>query len=159
MQAIEALVLGYWPLAKRTAYLIVQDSAAADDIAQEAVLAALEALERFDPGRPLGPWVHRIALNRAINHVRSAPRRREVSTAEPLASATSTSDGLSEPILAALRDLDPIDRSIVVGRHLLGFEPQELAVELKMNPATVRTRLHRALELLRTQLEEVADAH
>ena len=43
----EALFRAYWPRAHRAAYLVVHDSAAAEDIAQEAFLAAIRALDRF----------------------------------------------------------------------------------------------------------------
>ena len=57
----------HWPRAHRAAYLVVHDAAAAEDIAQEAFLAAVRALDRFDRKRPFGPWLHRIVVNRAID--------------------------------------------------------------------------------------------
>src|ERR1700730_9193603 len=57
--AIEALFRLHWPRAYRAAYLVVHDGAAAEDIAQEAFLAALRRLDRFHRWRPYGPWVHR----------------------------------------------------------------------------------------------------
>src|SRR3954463_8213582 len=76
--AIDELFQAHWPAAHRAAYLVVHDSAAAEDIAQEAFLSALRALDRFDRRRPFGPWLHRIVVNRAIDHVRSRALRREV---------------------------------------------------------------------------------
>ena len=68
---IEALFRLHWPRAHRAAYLVVHDAAAAEDIAQEAFLSALRALDRFDRRRPLGPWLHRIVVNRAIDWSRA----------------------------------------------------------------------------------------
>src|SRR5437016_6230623 len=51
---------------------------AAQEVAQEAFLAAIGALDRFDLGRPLGPWLHRIAVNRAIDLFRARQLRHEV---------------------------------------------------------------------------------
>src|SRR5256884_1265289 len=73
----EALFRAYWPRAHRAAYLVVHDSAAAEDIAQEAFLAAIRALDRFDRSRPFGPWLHRIVVNRAIDWARARALRRE----------------------------------------------------------------------------------
>jgi len=56
----------------------------ADDVAQEAFIRAYQALDRFDPSRPFGPWIGRIAANLAVNHVRS-PEARE----DPLPRAPS----------------------------------------------------------------------
>ena len=49
---------------------------AAEDIAQEAFLAAVRNLDRFDRRRPFGPWLHRIVVNRAIDWSRAAPTPR-----------------------------------------------------------------------------------
>src|SRR5207237_7350256 len=75
---LETLFRHHWPLAYRAAYLVVHDAAAAEDIAQEAFLAAVRALDRFDRRRPFGPWLHRIVVNRAIDWSRRRELRREV---------------------------------------------------------------------------------
>src|SRR6058998_4283305 len=75
---LEALFRHHWPRAYREAYLVVHDSAAAEDIAQEAFLAAVRGLDRFDRRRPFGPWLHRIVVNRAIDWSRSRALRGEV---------------------------------------------------------------------------------
>ena len=74
---LEALFRHHWPRAYRAAYLVVHDSAAAEDIAQEAFLAAVRTLDRFDRRRPFGPWLHRIVVNRAIDWSRARTLRRE----------------------------------------------------------------------------------
>src|SRR5216117_3697660 len=74
---LEALYREHWPRAYRAAYLVVHDAAAAEDIAQEAFLAAVRALDRFDRRRPFGPWLHRIAVNRAIDWTRARATRAE----------------------------------------------------------------------------------
>jgi RNA polymerase sigma-70 factor, ECF subfamily len=74
---LEALFREHWPRAHRAAFLVVQDGAAAEDIAQEAFLAALRNLDRFDRRRPFGPWLHRLVVNRAIDWSRARALRRE----------------------------------------------------------------------------------
>src|SRR3989440_6632094 len=78
---LEALFRAHWPRAYRAAYLVVHDGAAAEDIAQEAFLAAIRSLDRFDRKRPFGPWLHRIAVNRAIDWSRARTLRREAGEA------------------------------------------------------------------------------
>src|SRR5439155_3952058 len=93
---VEALFRHHWPLAYRAAYLVVHDAAAAEDIAQEAFLAALRALDRFDRRRPFGPWLHRIVVNRAIDWARARSLRREVGAdalVEPPAPEQRPDDG------------------------------------------------------------------
>src|SRR5438034_2727054 len=74
---LEALFREHWPRAYRAAYLVVHDAAAAEDIAQEAFLSAVRALDRFDRRRPFGPWLNRIVVNRAIDWARARALRRE----------------------------------------------------------------------------------
>src|SRR5262245_24010008 len=77
-EAMEELFRRHWPRAHRAAWLVVHDTAAAEDVAQEAFLAAVRSLDRFDRRRPFGPWLHRIVVNRAIDHARAREVRREV---------------------------------------------------------------------------------
>src|SRR4051794_2643336 len=86
---IEALFRHHWPRAYRAAYLVVHDAAAAEDIAQEAFLAAVRALDRFDRGRPFGPWLHRIVVNRAIDWSRARALRAEAELTEHAAPAAA----------------------------------------------------------------------
>src|SRR5215212_100767 len=81
---LEALFRLHWPRAYRAAFLVVHD-AAAEDIAQEAFLAAIRNLDRFDRGRPFGPWLHRIVVNRAIDWTRARQLRSETELAEGVA--------------------------------------------------------------------------
>src|SRR3954453_6651269 len=76
--AIEELFRRHWRETHRAAYVIVRDAPAAEDIAQEAFLSALGALDRFDRRRPFAPWLHRIAVNRAIDWSRARTASREV---------------------------------------------------------------------------------
>jgi RNA polymerase sigma-70 factor, ECF subfamily len=81
--AIEALVRANWDAAHRAAFLIVHDAGAAEDICQEAMLAAVRAIDGFDRRRPFRPWLHRIVVNRALDWLRAQRRRAEVA-AEPI---------------------------------------------------------------------------
>src|ERR1700756_1913633 len=54
---VEVLFRRRWPRAYRAAFLIVHDHAAAEDSAQEAFVAAIRRLDRFDRRRPFAPWL------------------------------------------------------------------------------------------------------
>jgi RNA polymerase sigma-70 factor (ECF subfamily) len=151
---VEALFRHHWPLAYRAAYLVVHDAAAAEDIAQEAFLAALRSLDRFDRRRPFGPWLHRIVVNRAIDWARARAIRAEVSddgTLERAAAQARPRAGESDaPALAAgLADLSPEHRAVIVLRHLLEYTPGEIAELLGLPRGTVNSRLRRGLDALR----------
>jgi RNA polymerase sigma-70 factor (ECF subfamily) len=151
--AAEAFVREHWDTAYRTAFLIVQDATAAEDVAQEAMLAALRAMDRFDRRRRPGPWVHRIVANKSIDWLRARQRRAEVAEIEAEGEAPAP-DALPAELAAALGALEPDERAIVVLRHLLDYSSREIARMLDMPAATVRTKLRRSLERLRTTLEE-----
>jgi RNA polymerase sigma-70 factor, ECF subfamily len=148
---LEALFHAHWPRAHRAAYLVVHDSALAEDIAQEAFLAAIRNLDRFDRRRPFGPWLHRIVVNRAIDAARARGLRREAELEDDVAVADppATAD---RNVLAALAALPPDQRAVIVMRHLLGYTPGEIARVLDLPRGTVNSRLRRGLDALRERL-------
>ena len=152
---LEALFRAHWPRAYRAAYLVVHDAAAAEDIAQEAFLAAVRALDRFDRRRPFAPWLHRIAVNRAIDWARARELRREVELVEP-AGAPMREPADAKPLAAGLAALAPEHRAVIVMRYLLDYTPGEIADLLELPRGTVNSRLRRGLDRLGEHLEAEA---
>ena len=152
---LEALFREHWPRAHRAAYLVVHDGAAAEDIAQEAFLAAVRNLDRFDRRRPFGPWLHRIVVNRAIDWARARALRRE--TAQTESGDESDTGDLGNPfsqgVAAGLATLKPEHRAVIVLRYLLEYTPGEIADLLDVPRGTVNSRLRRGLD----RLEEILD--
>lgn len=153
---VELLFRRHWPRAYRAAFMIVQDHAAAEDVAQEAFVAAIRRLDRFDRRRPFGPWLGAIVANRAIDAVRARSARRE--TAEPElergAESAVPPGRYSEEVLAALSALSPEQRTVVVMRYVLEFTPGEISRALEMPRGTVNSRLRRGLDELEARLRE-----
>jgi RNA polymerase sigma-70 factor (ECF subfamily) len=146
---LEALFKAHWPRAYRAAYLVVHDAAAAEDIAQEAFLAALRSLDRFDRKRPFGPWLHRIVVNRAIDWARARRARAEVLGDAPEVVAESRPPGpYSQGISAGLASLEPEHRAVIVLRYLFEYTPGEIAKLLELPRGTVNSRLRRGLDRL-----------
>jgi RNA polymerase sigma-70 factor (ECF subfamily) len=152
--AVEALIREHWADAHRTAFLIVHDVAAAEDVTQEAMLAAVGALASFDRRRAFRPWLHKMVVNRSLDLLRVRGRRREVVVGDLPATVAPRPDALSGELMVALAALDAEDRAVVVLRHLLGYRSREIGSMLGLSAATVRTRLARALQRLRALLEE-----
>jgi RNA polymerase sigma-70 factor (ECF subfamily) len=149
---VEALFREHWRRAYRAAYLVVHDAGAAEDIAQEAFLAAIRSLDRFDRRRPFGPWLHRIVVNRAIDWARARSLRAEVA-GEPAAAAPATNPGLSDELVACLGDLPEDQRAVIVLRYVLEYTPGEIADLLELPRGTVNSRLRRGLDALGEGLE------
>jgi RNA polymerase sigma-70 factor (ECF subfamily) len=153
--ALAELFDRHWPALHRSAWLIVHDAAAAEDIAQEAFLAAIRALDRFDRRRPLGPWLHRIATNRAIDWARARSLRAEVAAGGTHGDGVGAPDvdDLSEDAVALLAQLSPEHRAVVVLRYVLEYTPGEIATLLDLPRGTVNSRLRRGLDALRPLLD------
>jgi RNA polymerase sigma-70 factor (ECF subfamily) len=148
--AVAELFDRHWDAAYRAAALVTGDRTAAEDIAQEAFLAALRALPSFDLRRPLRPWLHRIVVNRAIDWSRARTVRKEVG-AEVVAEVAAIGggpEGLGDDVMAALLGLAPEQRAVVVLRYVLEFTPGEIGKLLGLPRGTVNSRLRRGLDAL-----------
>jgi RNA polymerase sigma-70 factor (ECF subfamily) len=129
--ALEGLFRMHWPAAYRAAWFVVRDEQVAEDIAQEAFLAAVAALDRFDRRRPFGPWLRTIVARRAIDALRARAVRREVGDdalgALPAPERAAEASRTRGDALALLPD---DQRVAVVLRHLLELTPGEIAALL-----------------------------
>jgi RNA polymerase sigma-70 factor (ECF subfamily) len=155
VRALEQLFRLHWPRAYRAALLVVDDAAAAEDIAQESFLAAVRALDRFDRRRPFGPWLHRIVVNRAIDWSRARTLRRELggdAAMAELAAPLRESGGRADELAAALAELGAEHRAVIVLRYLLDYTPGEIAELLDLPRGTVNSRLRRGLDRLEEAL-------
>ncbi len=144
---LERLFREHWPRAHRAAFLVTGDAAAAEDIAQEAFLAAVRNLDRFDRRRPFAPWLHRIVVNRAIDWTRARKLRAEIElgdslSAPPLPERDNTT-------LGRIAELAPEHRAVVVLRYVLEYTPGEIAELLDLPRGTVNSRLRRGLDRLK----------
>ena len=144
---LELLFREHWPRAYRAALLVTRDAAAAEDIAQEAFLAAVRNLDRFDRRRPFAPWLHRIVVNRAIDWTRARRLRAEVELGDYApGSRRPEPDGTA---LGRIGDLTPEHRAVVVLRYVLDYTPGEIAELLDLPRGTVNSRLRRGLDRLK----------
>ena len=160
-RAVAELFDRHWSGAYKAAYLVTGDRAAAEDIAQEAFLAALRALPSFDLRRPLKPWLHRIVVNRAIDWARSRALRREV--AAEAAGETASPPQPPDPqigaeVMSALMALAPEQRAVVALRYVLDLTPGEIGRLLGLPRGTVNSRLRRGLDALGDALQPQRDA-
>jgi RNA polymerase sigma-70 factor (ECF subfamily) len=154
--AMAQLYSAHWRRAYRAAYLVVHDAAAAEDIAQDAFLAAVDALDRFDRRRPFSPWLHRIVVNRALDWARREALRHTVDRPESVFEPLPPPEGIGGELMAALQELPAEQRAVIVLRHLLEYTPGEIARMLNLPRGTVNSRLRRGLDRLRDVAEAEA---
>src|SRR5262245_432299 len=134
---------------------LLGDGHAAEDLVQEAALAALQR----PPAGRLGAWLRGVVRNLARMRRRGEARqlRREHAAArdlaQPAASDVAASSELMRCVGAAVHALDEPFRTVIVLRFLHDQEPHEIARHLDVPLNTVRSRLQRGLARLREQLD------
>jgi RNA polymerase sigma-70 factor (ECF subfamily) len=136
---------------------IVRDPGIAEDLTVETFWRIYRARTRFDPQSSFGAWARRIATNLAIDHVRHRHPQQEL--CEELTRADSLDSVLQhetrELLASAFRRL-PAKLQVAATLALIEERPyQEIAEALGKPVGAIRTRVFRAVRLLRKQLERM----
>lgn len=162
VDAYEALIRQYQPMAQRAAYLVIQNRADAEDVVQEAFVKAWFALDSFRTGAPFRPWLLRIVTNEAHDRQRAASRRSRLAlkaaaslppnSTEPSPETWSIEQERADRVIQEVNALPETDRLVVTYRYLLDLPSNEVAEIIGTPPGTVRSRLSRALKRLREQM-------
>ena len=155
--AFDALVHAYMRQAFQLAYRVVNHREDAEDLVQEAFLAAYQYLDSYDASRPFGPWLMRIVLNRGANLRRSRARREtepETDAVSPAPSALDESERAEARVqlTRAMATLSERQRMIVTLFDVDGLTSTEIGEMLDLSPGTVRWHLHEARGTLRGAL-------
>lgn len=175
--AFEALVDRYQHRVYRLAFRLTGGEADAKDVLQETFLSAYRALPRFRGESRFSSWLYRIATNAALMNRRARSRRpadsleallprfdaagRHCGEPADIAAASRVEEALDRRILAkkaqaGLDRLPEIYRDAFVLRDLQELTTAEVAEVLRIDPAAVRQRVHRARLMLRGYLTELA---
>jgi RNA polymerase sigma-70 factor (ECF subfamily) len=139
---------------------LLRDPAAADDVVQDATVAALLRAPASDA--PLEPWLARVVRNFAFRRRRGDARRAEhEARASGPPSERTPAETLEEIetqrlLLDAVREIDEPLRTTLVMRYFEGKSSAEIARVQRVPPGTVRWRLKRALDELRAKLDSRA---
>lgn len=134
----------------------------AEDLVQDAFMAALDKIDTFDTQRDFAPWFYRILVNRCLNARKSRARRNSVDI--PMDAASPGASPLLETERSELRrelrramELLPERQRIIVSMFdLEGFSSPEIAEMMGISDGTVRWHLHQARRVLREALEPYA---
>lgn len=142
---------------------IVGDGKFADDAVQETFLRAWRSADRFDPARPLGPWLFTLARRTAIDVLRKELRPTRGGH-EPETDLSVDLPGIEESwqrweIVRALDSLPPEERIVVRLSHLDGLTHTEIAEQLSIPVGTVKSRSHRAHRRLAERLAHLSASH
>lgn len=154
----EQLIHRYQEPVFRLAYLLLGDSAEADDVAQETFIRAYLSLASFDTTRPLRPWLLQITANLARNRRRSWGRywealrrfwQSQLNEEENDALQATVGQQQAQSLWQAVRRLRREYQETVYLRYFLELSEAEVAEVLQVAPGTVKSRLHRAIKQLR----------
>jgi RNA polymerase sigma-70 factor (ECF subfamily) len=172
--AYEMLVREYGGRMLAIARRLLRHEEDASDAVQEAFLQAFRSIDRFRGDSNLGTWLHRIVTNAALMKLRSVNRHPEVPIEDLLPqfdetghhthpvrewSASPSSALLQEEsraqVRACIAQLPAPYREIIMLRDIEELDTDETAKVLGISKGSVKTRLHRARQALRTLLEPV----
>src|SRR4051794_33272297 len=144
------------------AFRLTGDEEDARDVVQESYLRAYRGLKRFRGDAQFTTWLYRITANCASTHLgkRSRHRHEELLDDAPIADtnpdvdpeARADSAALRDRLDAALRELPPRLRAVVVLRDVYDLPHEAIAAELGISESAAKVRLHRARRKLREHL-------
>jgi RNA polymerase sigma factor (sigma-70 family) len=154
------------------AYRLTLDSDDAKDLLQDTYLKAFRFIDSFQQGTNAKAWLFRILKNSFINDYRKKSKEpskvdyQEVETfynsedvdrqITPDLRVEALQDMIGDEISTALNALDVDFRTVIILCDLEGFKYEEMAKILDIPIGTVRSRLHRARNLLKEKLSEYA---
>jgi RNA polymerase sigma-70 factor (ECF subfamily) len=153
----EDLIRSHAAAARALAHAVTGNAGDADDVVQEALLAALEHREEIDAGRNPKAWLLRVAHRKALDLL----RRRKVREA-----GEAGLEGIGTPVTradlrAVRRAFENLPAPFRAAMHLAYFEEMpyaEIAEALEMSLSAVKMTILRGREALRALLKETDDA-
>jgi RNA polymerase sigma-70 factor (ECF subfamily) len=150
---LETLVVRHQARAVRAAFLITHDETLAEDVVQDTFVRIYHSIKHFDPSRPFEPYLLRSVVNAALNVARKADHlsmEANLEQIEALLSQAASVESdleymeLKQRIVAALAELEPRQRAVVIQRYYLEMSEKEMAAALDAPPGTIKWLLNTA---------------
>lgn len=154
-RAVRALYDRYSPRVYAVVRRIAGDDDTAQDYAQEAWIRAIRALPTFRGEARFSTWLHRIAVNAALQAVRKEKTRkmREVPVPDVIAVAPNVGDALMERKLEqALEQLPDGMRKVLILHDVEGYTHEEIGTVLGVTAGTSKSQLFKARAKMRRML-------
>ena len=164
-RAFEAMMRQYEKLVYTVCWQMVHDHQLAQDLVQETFLAAWLHADSC-PEEAYRPWLCRIAMNKAKDHLKSAYNRRVTAAETPADTAAALAEAHAAPTLESICELrdeagrarekigalaEPY-RAACILYFERGLPVEAIAARLGRMPKTVHTQLYRAKKQLRLEL-------
>ncbi len=164
--AVEALLREHYDMIHAVCHRMVHNSDSADDAVQNALIAVVKGLPRFDGRSSAATWMYRIATNCAIDEIRRTQRRPVPMADEGLAAHGSSTDPTADlaehldqhsELTDALGRIPEEFRATLVLRYVADLDYAEIAEVLDVPVGTVRSRLSRGRHLMAEMLTPSTD--
>ena len=164
-QAWRVLIGQHGSSVYRLAVRMLQKGWEADDATQETFLRVHRSINTFDPTRPLRPWILRIAYNVCLRRLGKAKKDMQANDptelnrfenkheSDPEKVVSQAEQG--ELIVAALDKIAAQDRALLIMHYREELSLAEVAQATGISVNTIKTRMHRARNLLRRILSPV----
>lgn len=156
--AYAALVERYRRVIYALALQRVQQSADAEDVAQEAFIKAYRSLHALREPERFSSWLYGITMRSAVDWLRVRGRSPEPVDPDVYAPAFHDNAELRELIEAVMRavgELSDAHRLVVTLRYVQGWSAKEIAERLGESRVAVRSRLFKAMQMLRRRLRSL----
>jgi RNA polymerase sigma factor (sigma-70 family) len=152
---VDQAILTLWPTVYRIARLILGDDDAAQDVAQDSCMRALQRRCQLRNPDAIAPWFRVLVSNSALTYRRQSKQRaqHEVDLSDDVALIAPEAFA-DVDLVAALSHLSDALRLPVVLHYYAGLSSAEIGKRLRLPAATVRYRLATARAILRPQLED-----
>lgn len=161
-EAFETLIRRHQKTIFNLVYRMLGDYDEAAEISQEVFLSAYRAIGNFRGEANFSTWLYRIALNHATTRRKSMNTRQQrnlpIENTEPLSdphpgpAETMEKKEIRERVQRALNSLEPDDATVILLRDLQDVPYEEVARVLEIPVGTVKSRLHRARQALKSEL-------
>ncbi|QED36787.1 RNA polymerase sigma factor [Antarcticibacterium arcticum] len=152
----------YYKAMYNTALRIVNDTAEAEDMMQEAFIKAFTKLDSFQGKSTFGAWLKKITVNLSINSINKNSRYQNVSYEDALKYEVEEPEGIDlredeantkvQKVLRALNGLKESYRIILTLHLIEGYDYDEICEIMEITAANCRTSISRAKESLRKKL-------
>ena len=174
MLAFEELILKHEKIVYNLALRMMNHSEDAMDISQEVFLKAYRSLSNFDERSAFSTWLYRITHNTCIDEIRKRKGKQTYSLEEDLESEDGSmqrqvaDDGdtpeeslmrkeQKSEILRALDTLSEEHKAAIILRDVKGMSYEEIAEILDLSLGTVKSRINRARNQLKTEILKIRE--
>ena len=144
---------------------ITRNQDLAEDAVQEALMSAWDKRHQFQHTARLETWIHRIAVNAALQLLRKnrpgvfEPLENDVPDHRDTPETAQRERELGHELAAAFKGLSEVERVCFVLKHLEQWRLKEIAAELDIKIDTVKQALFRATRKLRVRMKSLQGEH